>query len=104
MTGNKKLDFLERKFLFLQKTPNSDKDKDDVLQQIYQLSPDDFEYRLKYVQSLFDRASVWKAITEFMRLQADVEALGLDSEEKRQERATDTLKSMSAEKILSELE
>ena len=56
------------------------------------------------MQSLFDRASVWKAITEFMRLQADVEALGLDSEEKRQERATDTLKSMSAEKILSELE
>ena len=39
-----------------------------------------------------------------MRLQADVEALRLDTDEKRQERANDTLASMNIEKVLSELE
>lgn len=47
---------------------------------------------------------MWKALTEFMRLQADVEALGLGTDEKRKERAHDQLKSMSTEKVLSELE
>ena len=49
VSGSHKLDLLERKFQYLQKIPNSDKDKDEVLSQIYNLSPDDFDYRLKYV-------------------------------------------------------
>ena len=42
-----------------------------VLAEIYKAEPSNLEYRIKYIQNLFDNQSIWSALTEYMRFEAD---------------------------------
>ena len=42
----------------------------DVAAQIHQSDPSNITFHLKHVSNLFEKKSIWKAMTEFMRLEA----------------------------------
>lgn len=99
-----RLDYLKRKLYFLEPFAEAEALRDQVIKQVYMEEPADLTWRLKYIQSLFDRSSIWTALTEFMRFQADVEAAQLDSEAEEEKRKHDMLAQKEANQLLANLE
>lgn len=70
---DEKFDLLGRKHYFLGLLDANHPLLDDLLLQIHKTDPSNLDYRMKYIRNLFDKRSVWRAITEYLRFQADVE-------------------------------
>lgn len=71
-TNEEKVDWLKRKHHFLEKRKGSGEYRQKVVAEIIKLDPGDLDYRLKFIHSLFDNQSIWSALTEFMRFEAEV--------------------------------
>ena len=62
---------LKKKYEFLKKIPSAQSEIGGILEEIYQAEPQNIEYRIKYIQNLFENKSIWSALTEYMRFEAD---------------------------------
>ena len=67
-----KADLLIQKHDFLLKVKGVDsKTIEEVVAQIYYEDPTNLEFKLKHITNLFEKQSVWRALTEFMRFEAE---------------------------------
>ena len=42
-----------------------------ILAEIYKAEPTNIEFRIKYIQNIFDNQSIWSALTEYLRFEVD---------------------------------
>jgi len=65
-------DLLTKKYSFLKNVKGVDpKLIEEVVKEIYYADPTNLEFKLKHITNLFEKQSVWKALTEFIRFEAE---------------------------------
>ena len=64
-------ELLKKKYEFLKKIPSAQSEIGGILAEIFKCEPPNLEYRIKYIQNLFENKSIWSALTEYMRFEAD---------------------------------
>ena len=70
-TEEERTELLIRKYDFMSKIKEAHGHLGDIAAQIHQSDPSNITYHLKHVSNLFEKKSIWKAMTEFMRLEAE---------------------------------
>lgn len=63
---------MTQKHHFLKKVPGTDEQVSEVLEAITLEDPENMDFKLKNIQHKFEKESVWKALTDFMRFEAEV--------------------------------
>lgn len=102
-TDEEKADLLIRKYHFLQRLPGCGSYVEKVVAEIYQVDPQNLEYRLKHINSLFEKQSIWPALTEYMRFEADAQFQLHEAEVSNKDKH-DTHAQTKKNMLLSELE
>jgi len=100
-----KFDLLGRKHYFLSLLDPNHALLDTLLYDIHMTDRTNLEYRIKYIRNLFDKRSIWRAITEYYRFQADVENTCFKQNAMAEnDKAVDVQEQIKANKLMSELE
>ena len=69
-TEEERTELLIRKYDFMSKIKEAHSQLGDIAAQIHRSDPSNITFHLKHVSNLFEKKSIWKAMTEFMRLEA----------------------------------
>lgn len=64
-------DLFKKQYEFLKKIPSAQSQVSIILAEIYKAEPSNIEFRIKYIQNIFDNRSIWSALTEYLRFEAD---------------------------------